>query len=94
MRLILTALLAIVTTPTLAADSGYTATALAQCIRSSTEYTTRVTLESDLKAALMRCAVLYRIHRIVALSEGATGEEVDNDFRDGVGALAVEIMGR
>ena len=94
MRLILTALLALVTTPTLAADSDYTAAALAKCIRGYTATTTRVTAADDLRTALQSCAVLYRIHRLVAVSEGAAPQDVDNDLRDGVALLAEEIMGR
>lgn len=91
---ILTAILALATTPTLASDSDYTAAALAKCIRGYTASTTSVTATDDLRTALQSCAVLYRIHRLVAVSEGATGEQVDNDFRDGVALLAEEIMGR
>lgn len=94
MRLILTALLALVTTPTLAADSQYTAAALTKCLRGYTATTTRVTLQDDLKQALSTCAALYRIHRVIAISEGARPQDVDNDFRYGVALLAEEIMGR
>lgn len=83
-----------VTTPTLAADSDYTAAALAKCIRGYTQTTTRVTAADDLRTALQSCAVLYRIHRVIAMNEGASGQAVDNDFRDGVALLAEEIMGR
>lgn len=80
MRYLLTALAALIPASALTADSDYTARMLKACLNAQTAHTRPQNAKREVIEAVNTCAVWYRIHKLAALEDGMTSQEIRLDY--------------